>query len=309
MEHIKIAVTGMAASIFVAIESKPNSQIAKIVWIFYCRAAVQGKKIGMGTPRLEPCRCASMAVNACNEHFSLNCWCWLVKMCQKMKVARSSETEEEREEEKEKENRGAVLAVYLLWMWCVFPSCTHATHQFIDAAPAVSFNNEEKIAKHTFSRSLSLTLAHAIHSVSVKSHSYKQIKKYKMLFLCFVRSGFFPRFFLFLHSSFPYFLHAVQKWKSENHRRTFRTILYECQMKGTKNESNYGSESAFTFPSDAFKVEKGSYFFYLYNFFLIIDLFRDSTAQNLNMNLLWISNRVAVDDAGGGEEKIWWKMY
>lgn len=97
---------------------------------------------------------------------------------------------------------------------------------------------------------LSLTLAHAIHFVSVKSHSYKQIKKYKMLFLCFVRSGFFSRFYLLFTPRSRLFF--CMRCKNEKAKIIDALFVQNARWKAQKNESNYGRKSAFTFPSDAF---------------------------------------------------------
>lgn len=124
-------------------------------------------------------------------------------------------------------------------------------------APAVSYKSRTN-KRHSW---LSFYARNSF--VSVKSHSYKQIKKYKMLFLCFVRCVYVSYF-----SSF-FFLHAVRKWKSENHRRTFLAKPDE-----RNNESNYGHKRFFSpYPYDAFNVKGGVISFLFFIYIYIIDLF------------------------------------
>lgn len=72
------------------------------------------------------------------------------------------------------------MALYLLWMWCVFPSCMH---KYIQQPPFLNSN-----------RAIQIHFTHAIHFVSVKSHfiqTNNQKNCMKCYFLCiFVRPVF-----------------------------------------------------------------------------------------------------------------------
>lgn len=62
------------------------------------------------------------------------------------------------------------MALYLLWMWCVFPSCMHI---YIQQPPFLNSN-----------RAIQIHFTHAIHFVSVKSH-FKQTNNQKNCMKCY----------------------------------------------------------------------------------------------------------------------------
>lgn len=124
------------------------------------------------------CLIAVSIGNACDEH---HCWCWL-ENCQKYIYIVGR---------KKKYTR--ILALYLLWMWCVFPSCMH---KYIQQPPFLNSN-----------RAIQIHFTHAIHFVSVKSHFIQTNNKKKIRMKCY--------FFMYFFEAC--ILHVVQKRNSKNH--------------------------------------------------------------------------------------------